>query len=393
MTPAPPPHAMFSRAEMDRRYDRARELMASRGIDALLISGEENFQYLAGASASIALHHSLTRPNVFILPMDREPIIVTQTGYNLTLGCHVTDLRDYSGLLAFPHDVAVDALIDAVPANGRIGAELGQEQRMGIPVGAYLDLVAALGDAEFVDATDIVINLRIVKSEEELVYIRKAADITSRARQRLFDGLVEPGMTEREVARTLRRLILEEGGDRTSFIHFQLDLPGSKNQFHYDRPLERGTVLAVDTGAYNGMYTVDYARMATLGRATDLQKRVHAAVLEVNRAMADALRPGIKCSELFQLGLEAIERTGVSPDNPARVMKGRMGHGQGMLITEPPSIAAEDDTALEAGMVISTEPGVRSGDVQFLWEDVHVVTQDGHEQLTLETDELREIPF
>ncbi len=219
------------------------------------------------------------------------------------------------------------------------------------------------------------------------------ADITGKARQRLFDGHVSPGMTERDVARALRRLILEEGGDRTSFIHFQLDLPGSKNQFHYDRPLEKGTVLAVDTGAYYGMYTVDYARMATLGRATDLQKRVHAAVLEVSRAMADALRPGVKCSELFQLGLEAIDGAGVSPDNPARVMTGRMGHGQGMLITEPPSIAAEDETVLKAGMVVSTEPGVRSGDVQFLWEDVHVVTEDGHRQLTTETDELREISF
>jgi Xaa-Pro aminopeptidase len=55
------------------------------------------------------------------------------------------------------------------------------------------------------------------------------------------------------------------------------------------------------------------------------------------------------------------------------------------------SINPRDDTVLEPGMVLSTEPGVRLGDVQFLWEDVHVVTEDGHEQLTTETDELREI--
>jgi Xaa-Pro aminopeptidase len=44
-------------------------------------------------------------------------------------------------------------------------------------------------------------------------------------------------------------------------------------------------------------------------------------------------------------------------------------------------------------MVISTEPGIRFGDVHFLWEDTHVITEDGHEQLTRETAELREIPF
>jgi Xaa-Pro aminopeptidase len=64
-----------------------------------------------------------------------------------------------------------------------------------------------------------------------------------------------------------------------------------------------------------------------------------------------------------------------------------------MLLTEPPSITPSDHTVLEAGMVLSTEPRVRSGPLEFQWEDTHLVTEDGHEQLTLETDELREIPF
>ena len=64
-----------------------------------------------------------------------------------------------------------------------------------------------------------------------------------------------------------------------------------------------------------------------------------------------------------------------------------------MQVTEPPSVNPGDGTVLRPGMVISTEPGVRSGGVQFQWEDVHVITEDGYEQLTLETDELREIPF
>ena len=89
----------------------------------------------------------------------------------------------------------------------------------------------------------------------------------------------------------------------------------------------------------------------------------------------------------------AMKDVGVEPDSPSRLKIGRMGHGQGILISEPPSIAPDDHTVLEPGMVISTEPGVRSGPVQFLWEDVHVITEDGHEQLTLETDELRELPF
>jgi Xaa-Pro aminopeptidase len=200
-------------------------------------------------------------------------------------------------------------------------------------------------------------------------------------------------MTERDVARTIRRLILEEGGDRTSFVHLQLDLPGSKNQFHYDRPLQKGMVLAVDAGAYVRMYTVDYPRMAALGKATEAQKRAHRVVLDINRQMTKALRPGVKCSEIHRLAVTAIEKAGAAVDRPEKLVGSRFGHGQGMLITEPPSINPRDHTVLEPGMVLSTEPGIRLDGVYFLWEDVHVITEDSHEQLTLETDELREIAF
>ena len=93
-------YAMFSRKEMEGRYACARELMERRGIDALLISGEENFQYFAGTAASLALHYSLTRPSLFILPMDREPIIVSQGKDNLVLGSYVTDIRVFNEILA-----------------------------------------------------------------------------------------------------------------------------------------------------------------------------------------------------------------------------------------------------------------------------------------------------
>jgi Xaa-Pro dipeptidase len=394
MPDQPAPYAMFTRAEMERRHTRARELMGQRGLDALLVSGEENFQYLAGTSASIGLHYSLTRPSVFILPLDRPPIILTQGKDILALSCHVSDVRLYTGLLRFPHEHLAAVLAEAELSGKRVGAELGQEQRMGVPVGAYLDLVQSLPAVEFVDAADVLIALRMVKSDDELAYIRQAADITARARQRLYDGELKPGMTERQAVRTLHRLILEEGGDRMSFCHIQNSLPGHSNQFHYDRPLEPGMMIGMDTGAYVGMYTVDYPRFAVLGRATDEQRRVHDAARYVSQKMAETLRPGITCAELHRVALAACREVDVEPDLAHRQPGSRMGHGQGILLTEPPSITPDDRTVLGPGMVISTEPGVVGKDeVAVLWEDVHVVMQDGATRLTREADELREISF
>jgi Xaa-Pro aminopeptidase len=71
-----------------------------------------------------------------------------------------------------------------------------------------------------------------------------------------------------------------------------------------------------------------------------------------------------------------------------------MGHGQGMLLTEPPSVAPDDHTRLMPGVVLSMEPGVIGHDgVSVLWEDVLVVTETGSSRITLETDDLREVPW
>lgn len=382
--------AMFSRAEMERRYARAREEMDRRGMDALFVTGEENFQYFAGTTASAALHASLTRPSVFILPMDGEPIVVTQGQDNLALGSYVTDVRGYTDLFRFPHAVVIQALRDAGTAGGSVGAELGQEQRMGMPAGAYQDLTSALKDVAFVDAADVIVKLRMVKSEEEIAYICKAGDVTKKARQRLF-GMLRPGMSERETARLLRRLILEEGGDGTSFVMLLLGIPGSRNPFGYDRPLEAGQVVGVDTGARVGMYTIDYTRWGVLGTATDAVRRMYDALLEVNRKMAAALAPGVTCSEVYQVGNDAIDTACSKTEGLERFGPSRMGHGQGLLITEPPSIHPEDHTPLAPGMVLSTEPGLSASGVKMLWEDVFVITENGSSQITNESDELHEI--
>jgi Xaa-Pro aminopeptidase len=101
-------YAMFSRREMDRRYASAQEAMTVRGLDALLITGEENFQYFTGSSASLALHYSLSRPNVLILPRRGEPIVLTQTKEYMTLSSYITEFREYFDVLHFPHKLVAD---------------------------------------------------------------------------------------------------------------------------------------------------------------------------------------------------------------------------------------------------------------------------------------------
>ena len=269
---------------------------------------------------------------------------------------------------------------------------------MGVPVGDYLSIVGSMPEARFVDAADVIIKTRMVKSDEEVSYMREAARITARARYRLYTDYLTPGVTERQLARHFQKLVLDEGADGTSFVHFQFDiqsqLPGAKHAFHYDRSLRPGVILGIDTGARVGMYTVDYPRMVSLGRSTDRQKRLYDQLLEVNRRMVEALRPGVEAADIHRAGVQAMKDLGVETDNPERLTGGsRMGHGQGIQFTEPPSVTPTDHTVLEVGSVISTEPGIGDDELHLLWEDTHVVTETGSDLITTESDELREVAF
>ena len=389
---------MFSRHEMDRRLSRARDLMTRHDLDALLITGEHNFHYFVGAAPSIGPNESLARPSAFILPSAGDPIIVSQGRDNIQEGTYISDIRDYFDVLQFPYDLVIEALQERGLSAGRIGAELGQEQRMGVPVGDYLAITDSLPEARFVDAADVIIKTRMVKSDEEVEYMREAARITARARNRLYADYLTPSVTERQLARQFQKLVLDEGADGTSFVHFQFDiqsqLPGAKHAFHYDRPLRQGVILGIDTGARVGMYTVDYPRMVSLGPPTDRQKRLYENLLEVNRRMTEALKPGVTAAEIHAAAVQAMKHLGVETDNPERLSGGsRMGHGQGIQFTEPPSITPNDHTVLEVGAVISTEPGIADGELHLLWEDTHVITETGSDLITTESDTLHEVPF
>ena len=378
--------AAFSQTDIEQRWSRARQAMSDRGLDILLITGEENFQYFTGSSGTLGLHYSCTRPAVLVFPSVGEPIMIAgeMLTHSLGMTTYVRDIRGFVAIERFPFELVVEAIGELAGNKAKVGAELGLEQRMGMPVGDYLGIIAALPEACFEDAADIIVKLRMVKTAEEVAYMRQAADITSRARQRLFDE-VHPGMTERDVVRRLRQLLLEEGADRISFVHLIANFPACHTQHHLDRPLSKGNILYVDTGAYVRFHTIDYARLATLGPASDEAKRGHEVLLEANARMIEALGPGVRCSELHRIAVEVIARAGYEI-----VPTGRMGHGQGLCFTEPPSISPDDHTLLEEGMVISTEPEV---EINMLWEDVHVITNNGHNQLTTEPVDLREIAF
>lgn len=378
---------IFTKKEFEHRYDRARELLKQNRLDALFITEEENFHYFTGG-ASMTLYRSFSRPNVALIPLDGDPIVITAglSVPRLREAGAIKDIRTFTSVHGIPRELLITALKDINIHYNRIGAEFGLEQRLGMPYQDFHNLVNAFPSVKFVDASDILWRLRMVKSKAEVSLMKKACEITGRARQRTFDEIAV-GMTEREIARIFGKFMLHEGADRVAFVHICSKPPSNPTYLHFERAIDVGDTIYLDGGAAVWAYTCDFPRLATVGPASPKQIRYHRILTEINQKMADALHPGLKCSDLYKLAIKLFKEVGEISDFPPKA--GRMGHGQGMMVTEPPSISIDDDTVLEPGFTLSTEPGF--GDGLHIWEDVQVITDDGHEQLSTESEALREI--
>jgi Xaa-Pro aminopeptidase len=118
------------------------------------------------------------------------------------------------------------------------------------------------------------------------------------------------------------------------------------------------------------------------GKPTNRQRRVHAAILDARDAVRAGIRPGIKASDLFDIGVNVLDKHDLGPAISL------VGHGLGLSIHENPCLTAFDHRPLEPGMVINIEPNTEvPGMTMFNVEDTGVVTEDGFDPFsTLTTD-------
>lgn len=387
---------IYSTQEIKRRRERIQALMRKENLDALLITNVENFIYFIGVPGAFGLHGSNSRPGIVVLPSEGEPICVV-SAYEVPRIRTVVkpgNIKEFTSTLGLSNELLVTALREAGLKKRRVGIEGGLAQRIGMPYMEYVRLLNSFPDVGFIDAAQLIWKMRMIKSDEEISYMKKAAEITGKARQRCFDQIV-PGMTYREVATLLTKLMIEAGADNASFIIISsfpqedmLSNPVRYINLFPDIPIKKGEALNIDAGASVYVYTIDYNRWATIGRASQKLIKYHKIGTQVAEKMADAIKPGATCSDIFQVAQKELKHFGAYPQ---ALKTGRMGHSMGMLFTEPPSITADDYTVLEPGLVLSMEPFAYGERIAFVWEDVWVVREDGPELLTKETHELREI--
>ena len=225
----------------------------------------------------------------------------------------------------------------------------------------------------------LVARLREVKDKDEIAAIRAAAAMGCG----LFEGMrgfIEAGLTEVAVAAELEHAARLRGAEAMSFE--TIVASGERSSLPHGRAtgakLPRRGFVTLDFGVVLGGYCSDMTRTVHLGRALPGEWEVYDSVLEAQTAAVARVAPGVTAGEVDEAARSVLRRSGLD-----RYFSHSTGHGVGLEIHEGPRIAAKQGQVLEAGMVITIEPGVyMPGRFGVRIEDMVLVTAKGGEVLT-----------
>lgn len=243
---------------------------------------------------------------------------------------------------------------------------------------ADYELLRATG-VELVPRYGLVESLRAVKEPEELETIRRAAEITDRAYERMAE---EPaaGRTEKELVWRMTEVFHELGADGPAF---DIDIAAgptaaTPHAMPGDRVVQEGDLLLIDAGARLDGYASDCTRTFAVGEVSGSLREIYEITRQAQQAGLDAVRAGTTGPDA-----DAAARAVIAEAGYGESFGHGLGHGLGLLVHEAPALRPESTDTLEAGNVVTVEPGIYlSGVAGVRIEDLVVVTDDVCEVLS-----------
>jgi Xaa-Pro aminopeptidase len=354
---------------MSARVERLIDLLPEVGVDLMLVTHLVNVRYLTGYTGSNGI--------ALIGPDSR--LFVTDFRYVEQAAEEVDPSFERRRASLDLLDAVPESLPSADRASGEGSIRLGFEEAH-MSVREHARLGALLGDrAELVGVEGIVERLRAVKDPDEVERIRAATVLADAAFEWLIgQGLV--GRTEREAAIALEQNMRERGAQRPSFETIIASgahgaLPHAQPR---DLPIGAGELVVIDWGAELGGYCSDCTRTVATGELGEQAAAVYALVLEAQLAGLRAVKAGDGGREIDGVARAVIDDGGYGE----RFGHG-LGHGVGLEVHERPRLSQRSEDRLDAGNVVTVEPGVYlPGSLGVRIEDLVVVTKGGCEILT-----------
>jgi Xaa-Pro dipeptidase len=367
------------------RQQRARRLMETNRIDALVLMEGTSLNYFSGVrwwggERLFAMVLPAKGAAFYVCPAfeeerAREQIAAAPEGEQPDVRTWQEDDNPYQRL--------AQGLRDRGIAAGR----LGMEETVRFVFSS--EIAKAALQVNIVSGTPVTAGCRMVKSNHEIELMRLANKVTLTAYQAAYGALKE-GMKQTEfedlIAAAYERLGFPgeasvQTGEYTALPH------GSTAS----QVVREGSIVMVDDGCEVEGYKSDITRTFVLGKASDKMKKVFDVVHQAQTAALKAARPGLECQVVDAAARKVITDAGYGPDY--KYFTHRVGHGIGMDGHEWPYLVRGNGTPLAANMTFSDEPGIYiRGEFGMRLEDDMHITENGAELFTPQSPSL-ENPF
>ena len=352
----------FSSGEYAERIAKARNAMSAMGVELLIVSDPSNIAWLTGYDGwSFYVHQCV------LLALEGEPIWYGRR--QDANGALRTVYMDEANILSYPdHYVQSQERHPMDHLSGIMADRNWDKLRIGVEMdnyyfsaAAYASLVRHLPNAAFHDATALVNWCRAVKSEQELIYMRRAGAIVGKMHERIAE-VIEPGMAKNELVAEIYATGIKgadgHGGDYPAIVPL---LPSGSDAAapHLtwdDRPMKAGEGTFFEIAGCHRRYHVPLSRTIFLGQPPQTFLDADKAVLEGMDAGLEQARAGQRCEDIANAFFKVLETYGITKDNRA---------GYPIGISYPPdwgertmSLRRGDRSVLEAGMTFHFMTGL-----------------------------------
>ena len=345
---------------MQKKVDALRKKLDEKSLDALMVLVEENRRYLSGFSGEDGQFDESA--GALFITMD-QLLLATDARYALQAAKEAGAWRVFcykQGVAkALPEITKMLSIQRLAFESNRVSFKQYTEMQK--------NLSRPSAKVELVPAENMVEDIRVKKQEIEIQATRKALAIAESAFEKTVES-IRPGMTEKDVAWNLEKNMHEAGADSVAFPTIVASGPNSAlpHAIPTVRRIEEGEPILFDWGSRLDGYCSDTSRTIVLGEAQAPFRRVFDTVVQAQQMAIEAIHAGASTKQVDRRAREHIETNG---------FKGRfghaLGHGTGLAVHEPPRMSPLSDTRLEAGMLVTVEPGIYLPD----WGGVRIENQ------------------
>jgi Xaa-Pro aminopeptidase len=322
-----------------KRLERLRQKFKDQNIDAFLVYQVENKQYLSDFKSSSGW--LLVLKDIAFLAVDFRYLELAK---NQTAQFQIIHVKGSS----------MDWLFELLAAHNisNVGFEANY-----IPFSIYQQLcntISQKNNIHLVATYNLVESLRTIKEQSEIISIATACEIAD-ATVNYARQLIQPGMTEKQVAWELEKFIRDNGSESVPFNFLVASGPNSAmpHAIPTDRKILANEPIIIDLGARSAGYCSDMTRTFFIGGKDKTYSKIYNIVLSAQLATIAMITSGISGESADRLGRDMIKET-----QYGEAFGHGMGHGIGLEPHEYPRLGPGSADMLSEGMVFTVEPGI-----------------------------------